>query len=484
MADDRIIIDGEVSLNAAADGDASLILTADGQAGVFTQIRPPLQSKSATPTEEEQIIEPDHGVYGMSAVTVGAIPSDYVGTGVPRESGKTVTPTESQQTAVAAYKYTTGAVKVAGIPGDYVGSQVDRVTEKDIGIKGKTVIIPGGYVEDKGIEVSVEEGKADVGNLSITANPSLSVSSGGLVSGSVSASGTATANVTEGWIDKIGSGTVTVSGSNTLQLPTEAGRIITPSAAQQTAILSGRFATGDILVDPPSDPYYDMSGSLAWLGKDATLVYEITPITIALEDTDFNTWTPSTTAQVVLASQTAGSYTATDMGTGNYNYLHLWEMDMPIKYTEGSTPTNKALPLLSAGRLVQVVFRRPSSWANVQAENYNNTVTGQVTLQSFLRYYGSTTGTKTYTWAASYGFYYTQTGSTVGSATANSPTITLKTPTMTARCSTTYMSTANAALIDKENTKLTIKCKVYRVRADMYLQGFYRWVVDYVKDFE
>ena len=45
-----------------------------------------------------------------------------------------------------------------------------------------------------------------------------------------------------------------------------------------------------------------------------------------------------------------------------------------------------------------------------------------------------------------------------------------------ARCSTTYMSTANAGLIDKENTKLTYTCKVYRVRQDSYLQGFYRYM--------
>lgn len=44
---------------------------------------PGLQAKSATPTESEQVIEPDSGVYGLSKVTVGAIDSEYVGSDVP-----------------------------------------------------------------------------------------------------------------------------------------------------------------------------------------------------------------------------------------------------------------------------------------------------------------------------------------------------------------------------------------------------------------
>ena len=50
--------------------------------------------------------------------------------------------------------------------------------------------------------------------------------------------------------------------------------------------------------------FFDMADDMAWLGADATLVHEITPVTVALKDTGFNTWTPSTTAATVVASQT------------------------------------------------------------------------------------------------------------------------------------------------------------------------------------
>ena len=227
--------------------------------------------------------------------------------------------------------------------------------------------------------------------------------------------------------------------------------------------------------------FFDMSDDMSWLGADATLVHEIDPVTVALKDTDFNSWTPSTTAATVVASQTlSGStqkYVATDLlKDGGYNYVNLWNMKMPIVYTEGSSPTQKALPLFSCGLLIQTLFRRYSSFVNLLDGNMNNNVVAQTTLASFLRYYGSTTGSITYSNGASYGFYYANVSPTISSTTAQSPTITLKTPTMSARCSTTYMSTANAGLIDKTNTKLTYTCKVYRVRQDAYLQGFYRYL--------
>lgn len=224
--------------------------------------------------------------------------------------------------------------------------------------------------------------------------------------------------------------------------------------------------------------FFDMSDDMSWLGADATLVHEITPITIALKDTDFNTWTPSTTAATVVASQTlSGStqkYVATDLLLdGGYNYINVWNCKLPVVYT--GSPTDKALPLFSCCLLIQSMFRRYSSFTNLLDGNLNNNVTAQQTLATFERYYNSSSSL-TYTNAASYGFYFANVAPTISSTTAQSPTITLKTPTMSARCSTTYMSTANAALIDKENTKLTYTCKVYRVRQDSYLQGFYRYM--------
>ena len=79
-----------------------------------------LQSKPATPSETAQEITPDTGYTGLSKVNVGAVSSTYVGSGVTRQAAKTVTPTKSQQTAVASGVYTTGAVTVGAIPSQYI----------------------------------------------------------------------------------------------------------------------------------------------------------------------------------------------------------------------------------------------------------------------------------------------------------------------------------------------------------------------------
>lgn len=97
-----------------------------------------LQSKTVSPSESTQTVKPDSGYGGLSQVTVNAISTTYVGSGVTKKAAATYTPSTSNQT-IAASQYLNGAqtikgdanlvagniksgVSIFGVTGTYAGS--------------------------------------------------------------------------------------------------------------------------------------------------------------------------------------------------------------------------------------------------------------------------------------------------------------------------------------------------------------------------
>ena len=78
----------------------------------YTDPEKPTQTKSVKTSESAQTVPPDSGNV-LSSVSVGAITSNYVGTGVTRKAAATYTPTTTDQT-IAASQYLTGAQTVKG----------------------------------------------------------------------------------------------------------------------------------------------------------------------------------------------------------------------------------------------------------------------------------------------------------------------------------------------------------------------------------
>ena len=90
---------------------------------------------------------------------------------------------------------------------------------------------------------SLANGSATTPATTITANPSISVDSSGLITATTSASQSVTPTVSAGYVSSGTAGTVTVSGSNTSQLTTQAAQIFHPSATDRS-ISSGTYLTG------------------------------------------------------------------------------------------------------------------------------------------------------------------------------------------------------------------------------------------------
>lgn len=229
---------------------------------------------------------------------------------------------------------------------------------------------------------------------------------------------------------------------------------------------------GDILTITGQDIYPH-----SWLGDSPELIATFVLPDVALKNTSFATWTPSTTASDILATRTAGTFVTTDFDTTS-EYLIVWESKCPI--ITDSSATQKALPLYAAAVQLQTIHKRPSNLQNISADNFNGNACTGLFVSNFLKYYGTTTGTITYSWAASSGIYFTVTAATFASSTAANTTVTVKSPKVSAKCSTTYMSTANAALIDQTNTVISQTGYVYKIVQPGAIRGAQERIVDIV----
>ena len=247
----------------------------------------------------------------------------------------------------------------------------------------------------------------------------------------------------------------------------------TPTDEAQTVPISGKRATQDIVINPiPS------GGEYAWLGKNPVLLDgNVYSIEDNLKNTGYNGWTPSTTAKTIVSSVTAGTFSA---DLSQYEYFLLWECGVDPVYT--GSPTLKAHTLLNRCYIVQEIIKRPSSWANITAKSYNGNACVTLNASNLLRYYGTTTGSVTYSWSVSYGFYFAATSATFSNSTADSCTVTIKTPTLATRCSTTYFSTGNAALVDQDDSEWFIRGKLYRIKKTGTMFNIYKHIVDLINE--
>lgn len=249
------------------------------------------QTKSATPSESQQTVTPDSGKY-LTSVSINAVSSSYVGSGITRrtsltKNGKTVTalsgyyandvsdtitvdtqaksvtPSESEQIITPDSGYDgLSSVTVDAVSSEYVGSEIPRMTSSNLTASGATVSVPVGYYATAA-EKSVAAGSAATPTTNITANPSISVSASGLITASVSGSQQVTPNVSAGYVSSGMAGTVSVSGSKTQQLTTQGAKTVTPTKSSQEAVASGVYTTGVVTVAAIPAAYQDVSGVTA-----------------------------------------------------------------------------------------------------------------------------------------------------------------------------------------------------------------------------
>ena len=162
------------------------------------------QSKTISPTESSQTVSPDSGYDALSSVTVNAISSTYVGSGIARKSSS------------------------------------------DLTASGATVTVPAGYYSSQATK-SVSSGSA-------TAPASISGSSATVSTGT----NTLTLTKTVGVIPSVSAGYISAgtagnsSVSLTASVTTKAAATITPGTTNQT-IASGTYLTGTQTISGDAD---------------------------------------------------------------------------------------------------------------------------------------------------------------------------------------------------------------------------------------
>lgn len=98
------------TINITTNGTHDVTNYASANVNVSSSVQ--TQTKSATPSESQQTITPDTGYY-LSSVTVGAIDSGYVGSGVSRKSSTDLTVSGATVTAPAGYYASASSKSVA-----------------------------------------------------------------------------------------------------------------------------------------------------------------------------------------------------------------------------------------------------------------------------------------------------------------------------------------------------------------------------------
>ena len=205
-----------------------------------------LQSnKNATPSTSQVIVTPDTGYNGLQQVTVAAMTSGTAGTptatkGTVSNNQISITPSVTNTTG-----YITGGTKS--------GTAV-TVSASEL-VSGNYIITGSGNNQNvvNYAYVNVPSGSATTPATTINATTTATLSTTtGLVSVNVSGSSSITPSVSGGWVSSGTAGTVSVSGSSSIQLNTKAAATYTPGTANQT-IAAGQYLVGAQTISGDAD---------------------------------------------------------------------------------------------------------------------------------------------------------------------------------------------------------------------------------------
>ena len=201
------------------------------------------------------------------------------------------------------------------------------------------------------------------------------------------------------------------------------------------------------------------------LGEDMEFVQTLFTQHLTLDDTNFSSWTPTTSSAGTIVPQTNGTaYTPT---TSNQQFMLLNKVK--IIYNYATEVENKAKILECYFTGVSFVTKNYTGVQNFieGSRTYYASIAGTSFQEQI--YYGSN-GVYGIT-GNSYGFYVTNTTPSLSNQASSTPTITPKTPLIRAIAHNSYITVANFQALDTTNTTIDISIDLYATDANKVTLG-------------